>query len=81
MIEYYTFKHRGDSLEYLDEVYLSLVPSITVAMFYGSKIKEGARSQALLFSELLNSEEIANNIANLDAVMEEFLENTSVFSV
>ena len=79
MIEYYTFKHRGDSLEYLDEVYLSLVPSITVAMFYGSKIKEGARSQALLFSELLNSEEIANNIANLDAVMEEFLENTSEY--
>ena len=35
MIEYYTFKHRGDSLEYLDEVYLTLVPSITVAMFYG----------------------------------------------
>ncbi|MBR2992831.1 MAG: hypothetical protein IKF31_05945 [Clostridiales bacterium] len=79
MIEYYTFKHRGDSLDYLDEVYLTLVPSITVAMFYGSKVREGARSQALLFSELLKSEESANSIADLDAYMEEYLDETSEY--
>ena len=57
VIEYYTFKHKGNASEYLDEVYLTLVPNMTVAMFYGSKISDGARSQALLFSELLNSDE------------------------
>ena len=62
MIEYYTFKHRGDSLDYLDEVYLTLVPSITVAMFYGSKVREGARSQALLFSEYLLLRSVNNGI-------------------
>ena len=48
-------------------------------MFYGSKVKEGARSQALLFSELLNSEESANSIADLDSYMEEYLDETSEY--
>lgn len=74
MIEYYTFKHRGDALEYLDEVYLTLIPNMTVAIFYGSNLKEGARSQTLLFSELLNTDKAAGSISSLNNVMEEFLE-------
>ena len=79
MIEYYAFKHRGDALEYLDEVYLTLVPNMTVAMFYGSKIKDGARSQALLFSELLNNDESAKSISYLHGIMEECLDEGSEF--
>ena len=36
MIEYFTFKHNGESESYKDEVYLTVVPSVTVAVFYGS---------------------------------------------
>ena len=79
MIEYYTFKHRGDSLEYLDEVYLTLIPNMTVAIFYGSHLDEGARSQTLLFSEILNSEEGAKSIPDLNSVMEECLDNNSEY--
>ena len=79
MIEYYTFKHRGDSLEYLDEVYLTLIPNMTVAMFYGSNLAEGARSQAMLFSEILNSDEGAKSIPDLNKVMEEYLDDQSEY--
>ena len=79
MIEYYTFKHRGDSLDFLDEVYLTLIPSMTVAIFYGSHLSEGARSQALLFSEILNSDEAAKSITDLYGVMEEYLESDSEY--
>jgi len=79
LIEYYTFKHRGDALEYLDEVYLTLIPNMTVAIFYGSHLDEGARSQTLLFSEILNSEEGAKSIPDLNAVMEECLDNDSEY--
>jgi len=79
VIEYYTFKHKGNASEYLDEVYLTLVPNMTVAMFYGSKISDGARSQALLFSELLNSDEGRKSIADLNNVMEQYLEPGSEY--
>lgn len=49
MIEYFTFKHRGDALDYQDEVFLKLVPNLTVAIFYGSDMANAPKSQALLF--------------------------------
>ena len=52
MIEYYTFKHRGDALDFTDEVFLRLVPNLTVALFFGSNLKIAPKSQALLFSEI-----------------------------
>ena len=58
----------------MDEVYLTLIPSMTVAIFYGSHLAEGARSQKLLFSEILNSDEGAKSIYDLNLVMEEYLE-------
>ncbi len=79
MIEYYTFKHRGDASEFMDEVYLTLIPSMTVAIFYGSHLAEGARSQKLLFSEILNSDEGAKSIYDLNLVMEEYLEVDSEY--
>ena len=79
MIEYYTFKHRGDSLEFLDEVYLTLIPNMTVAIFYGSHLAEGARSQTLLFSEILNSEEGTKSISELNSVMTECLDENSEY--
>ena len=79
MIEYYTFKHRGDSLEFLDEVYLTLIPHMTVAIFYGSHLDEGARSQTLLFSELLNSDEGQKSISELNNVMASFLDESSEY--
>jgi len=79
VIEYYTFKHKGNAEEYLDEVYLTLIPDITVALFYGSNLKEGARSQALLFSEILNSEAGANKISDLNDVMTECLDESSEY--
>ena len=42
MIEYFTFKHSGESDSYRDEVYLTVVPSVTVAMYYGSAQPENS---------------------------------------
>ena len=56
MIEYYTFKHRGAADEYKDEVFLRLVPNLTVAIFNGNKL-DSPKSQSLLFSEILSSDE------------------------
>lgn len=78
MIEYYTFKHRGDALDYTDEIFLRLVPDLTVAIFYGSKISSAPKSQALLFSEILNSEEGSKSINYLASVFEECLDEGSL---
>ena len=69
MIEYYTFKHRGAEEEYKDEVFLRLVPNLTVAIFNGSKI-DSPKSQSLLFSEILTSEEGSKSIDYLNSVFE-----------
>lgn len=53
MIEYHTFKHSGDSDSYKDEVYLTVVPSVTVAMFYGSALKTKSKVSPQMFSGLL----------------------------
>ena len=53
MIEYYTFKHRGESESYKDEVYLTVVPSVTVAVFYGSVHNDKTVVSPEMFSGLL----------------------------
>lgn len=53
MIEYFTFKHRGESESYLDEVYLTVVPSVTVAVFYGSAMNNKSNISPMMFSGLL----------------------------
>ena len=81
MIEYYTFKHRGDALDYTDEIFLRLIPDLTVAIFYGSKIAQAPKSQALLFSEILSSEEGSKSIDYLSTVFEECLDEGSEYLI
>ena len=81
MIEYYTFKHRGYSLEYRDEVFLRLVPSITVALFDGNKLESAPKSQSLLFSEILSSEEGRKNLTDLNDIFEECLDEKSEYFI
>ena len=80
MIEYYTFKHRGDDEEYRDEVFLRLVPNLTVAIFNGSKI-DSPKSQSLLFSEILSSEEGSKSIDYLNSVFDECLDKESEYLI
>ena len=80
MIEYYTFKHRGAEEEYKDEVFLRLVPNLTVAIFNGSKI-DSPKSQSLLFSEILTSEEGSKRIDYLNSVFEECLDEDSEYLI
>jgi hypothetical protein len=81
LIEYYTFKHRGDALDYQDEVFLRLVPSLTVAIFFGSNLATAPKSQALLFSEILNSEEGGRSIDYLSADFDECLDEESEYLI
>ena len=53
MIEYFTFKHSGESDSYRDEVYLTVVPSVTVAVYYGSALPETSKFSPKMFSGLL----------------------------
>ena len=80
MIEYYTFKHRGAEEEYKDEVFLRLVPNLTVAIFNGSKI-DSPKSQSLLFSEILTSEDGSTSIDYLNSVFEECLDEDSEYLI
>lgn len=80
MIEYYTFKHRGAADEYKDEVFLRLVPNLTVAIFNGSKL-DSPMSQSLLFSEILSSEEGRNGIDYLNQTFEECLDKDSEYLI
>ncbi len=80
MIEYYTFKHRGAADEYKDEVFLRLVPNLTVAIFNGSKL-DSPKSQSLLFSEILSSEEGRNGIDYLNQTFEECLDKDSEYLI
>lgn len=80
MIEYYTFKHRGAADEYKDEVFLRLVPNLTVAIFNGSKL-DSPKSQSLLFSEILSSEEGRNGIDYLNQTFDECLDKDSEYLI
>lgn len=80
MIEYYTFKHRGADEEYKDEVFLRLVPNLTVAIFNGSKL-DSPKSQSLLFSEILSSDEGSKGIDFLNNVFEECLDEDSEYLI
>jgi len=80
LIEYYTFKHRGADEEYKDEVFLRLVPTLTVAIFNGSKL-DSPQSQSLLFSEILSSEEGSKSIDYLNNVFEECLDKESEYLI
>lgn len=80
MIEYYTFKHRGDDDEYKDEVFLRLVPTLTVALFNGSKL-DSPKSQSLLFSEILSSEEGSKSIDFLNNIFDECLDAGSEYLI
>ena len=78
MIEYYTFKHRGAADEYKDEVFLRLVPNLTVAIFNGNKL-DSPKSQSLLFSEILSSDEGSKDIDYLKSVFDECLDADSEY--
>ena len=80
MIEYYTFKHRGAADEYKDEVFLRLVPNLTVAIFNGSKL-DSPKSQSLLFSEILSSDEGNKSFDYLHNVFDECLDEDSEFLI
>ena len=80
MIEYYTFKHRGADEEYKDEVFLRLVPNLTVAIFNGSKL-DSPKSQSLLFSEILSSDEGSKGIDFLNTLFEECLDEDSEYLI
>ena len=80
MIEYYTFKHRGAADEYKDEVFLRLVPNLTVAIFNGNKL-DSPKSQSLLFSEILSSDEGNKSIDYLTRVFEECLDKGSEYLI
>lgn len=80
MIEYYTFKHRGNAYEYKDEVFLRLVPNLTVAIFNGNKL-DSPKSQSLLFSEILSSDEGNKSIDFLNNTFEECLDKESEFLI
>lgn len=80
MIEYYTFKHRGADEEYKDEVFLRLVPNLTVAIFNGSKL-DSPKSQSLLFSEILSSDEGSKGIDFLNTVFEDCLDEDSEYLI
>ena len=80
MIEYYTFKHRGAADEYKDEVFLRLVPNLTVAIFNGSKL-DSPKSQSLLFSEILSSDEGNKSFDYLHKVFDDCLDEDSEFLI
>ena len=80
MIEYYTFKHRGDDSEYKDEVFLRLVPNLTVAIFDGNKL-DSPKSQSLLFSEILSGDEGSQSIDFLNKDFEEYLDSGSEYLI
>jgi len=80
LIEYYTFKHRGAEDEYKDEIFLRLVPNLTVAIFNGSKL-DSPKSQSLLFSEILSSEEGSKSIDFLSTVFEDCLDEDSEYLI
>ena len=81
MIEYYTFKHRGDDIEYSDEIFFRSSFPITIAIFYGSKLETAPRSQALLFSEILSSEEGSKSIPDIENVLEDSLDEDAEYFV
>ncbi|MBR3342092.1 MAG: hypothetical protein IKG30_10800 [Clostridiales bacterium] len=80
MIEYYTFKHRGAADEYKDEVFLRLVPNLTVAIFNGNKL-DSPKSQSLLFSEILSSDEGNKSFDYLHKVFDDCLDDDSEFLI
>jgi len=80
LIEYYTFKHRGAADEYKDEIFLRLVPNLTVAIFNGNKL-DSPKSQSLLFSEILSSDEGNKSIDYLTSVFEECLDKGSEYLI
>ena len=65
MIEYFTFKHSGESDSYRDEVYLTVVPSVTVAMYYGSAQPENSKfSPKMFFRKETGSETDFSGVAS-----------------
>ncbi len=81
MIEYYTFKHRGDEMEYKDEVFLRLTPTLTVAIFDGSRLESAPKSQSLLFSEILSSEEGSKKLDELCEVFDDCLDHDAEYLI
>lgn len=81
MIEYYTFMHNGNAETYTDEVILRLVPRLSVAIFYGSKLDNAPKSQALLFSEILSSDEFTKGLAHLSSLYDECLDSNCEYLI
>ena len=81
MIEYHTFKHRGESDSYKDEVYLTVVPSVTVAMFYGSALKTQSKISPTMFSGLLAEVSKDSDFNRMCGVLDERLPGKAEYLV
>ena len=81
MIEYFTFKHSGESDTYQDEVYLTVVPSVTVAVFYGSSIRSQTNVTPKMFSGLLAEVSPDEDFNRMCRVLDERLSGNTEYLV
>lgn len=81
MIEYFTFKHSGESDTYKDEVYLTVVPSTTVAVFYGSAMRNDSKVSPEMFSGLLAEVSPDLDFNRMCSVLDERLPGNAEFLV
>ena len=81
MIEYFTFKHRGESDSYKDEVYLTVVPSVTVAVFYGSAMGNDQKISPEMFSILLAEVGKDQDFVRMCSVLDERLPGNAEYLV
>jgi|GEM_PF-2801157 len=58
MIEYSCLKHKGNAEVYSDEVYISIIPHLTIAILYGSEMGEKAGNASLILGDLVSGDEI-----------------------
>lgn len=91
MIEYYTFKHNGDSETYDDEILMTIIPAMTMVLYYGSnltqQVKEVTEKIAKVFDAVSNqadfgviSEAFENNVPSVADYMVIRLSNDKVES-
>ena len=81
MIEYHTFKHRGESESYNDEVFLTVVPSVTVAVFFGSAMQNNSKVSPEMFSGLLAEVSKDRDFARMCSVLDERLPGNAEYLV
>ncbi|MCR4689453.1 MAG: hypothetical protein K5745_07895 [Saccharofermentans sp.] len=69
MIEYYQFKHNGGRDEYKDAIFLSIVPSMTFAVLYGSGMEDGAGEALNVLSKVFAGDEVQLEFDKLDKLV------------